>query len=443
MFGFKSSRGQSLDRSVETLEDQHLWLKILIGMALGIGLGLALSPSGLALIPAQTAYQAGSWIALPGTVFLGLIKMVIVPLVVCSIILGIAASGDLAFLKSMGARILPYFILTTAISISIGIILVQLVKPGLYIDSDFVRSAMGQAAGAVPMQTFEELTIPQRIANLIPTNFTEASMNRDMLKIVIAAIIIGIVVLTLPKDTVKPFKDLCIFGQVATMRIISWAMAIAPYAVFGLICDIIIRIGFDALVGVGIYALTVLGGLLCMFLVYMVIVTIVAGRNPLTFLAAIRDVQLLAFSTSSSAAVMPVSIKAAEENLKINEKVSRFVIPLGATINMDGTALYQGVAALFLCQVFGVDLSSGEIALLLVTTVGASIGTPATPGVGIVVLATILAGIGVPGEGIGIILGVDRILDMCRTTINVTGDLTASAVIERWMKTAEARNPMV
>lgn len=178
--------------------------------------------------------------------------------------------------------------------------------------------------------------------------------------------------------------------------------------------------------------LSVLLGLLAMFFVYLAIVTIVANRNPIHFLRSIRNAQIFAFSTSSSAATMPFTLKAAEQNLKIDEKVSRFVIPLGATINMDGTALYQAAAALFLCSVFGVDLTNGEVLLLILTTVGASIGTPATPGVGIVVLATILAGIGVPPEGIGIILGVDRILDMCRTTLNVTGDLVATAVMQRF-----------
>lgn len=172
-----------------------------------------------------------------------------------------------------------------------------------------------------------------------------------------------------------------------------------------------------------------------MFCVYMLIITVLTRTSVIPFLSGIKEVQLLAFSTSSSAATMPFSIQAAEEKLGVEEKVSRFVIPLGATINMDGTALYQAVAALFLCQVFGIELSLPEILLLIATTVGASIGTPATPGVGLVVLATILTGMGVPAEGIGLIIGVDRLLDMCRTTINVTGDLTASLVMNRWLKT--------
>ncbi len=283
-------------------------------------------------------------------------------------------------------------------------------------------------------QTFEDLTIPQRIANMIPSNFTQASLDNNLLQIVVGAIMLSIVMITLPKETTKPFHDLCIFGQVATMKIISWAMAIAPYAVFGLIGDIIIRIGAEALIGVSMYFITVLLGLSCMMAVYLLIISIIGNRNPFTFLKAIRELQILAFSTSSSAAVMPLSIKAAEEKLGLSPEVSRFTIPVGATINMDGTAMYQAIAALFLCQIFGVELSLTETILLLVTTIGASIGTPGTPGVGIVVLATILVGIGVPPAGIGIILGVDRILDMCRTTINVTGDITASLIMEKWLK---------
>ncbi|MEM6780525.1 MAG: dicarboxylate/amino acid:cation symporter [Pseudomonadota bacterium] len=432
--GSQSARGKSLNKSIQSLIAQHLWLKILIGLFLGIAVGLLLSPSGGALLPTETAYEVGGWIALPGIIFLGLIKMVIVPLVVCSIILGITTSGDLGFLKNIGFRLVGYFIATTAISISIGILLVNLIQPGQFVDTQFVDDAVGASAGIVPTQTFDELTIPQRIANMIPTNFTQASLERNMLQIVIAGILIGIVILTLPKDTTKPFHDLCVFGQVATMKIISWAMAIAPYAVFGLICEVIIRIGFDALVGVGAYFVTVILGLICMLGVYMAIIVIIGGRNPLTFFSKIREVQLLAFSTSSSAAVMPLSIQAAEEKLDVSEDVARFTIPVGATINMDGTAMYQAIAALFLCQIFGVELTATETLLLLVTTIGASIGTPGTPGVGIVVLATILVGIGVPEYGIAIILGVDRILDMCRTTINVTGDLTASVVMQRWLK---------
>jgi proton glutamate symport protein len=426
----KSNRDISLTESTQLIMDQNLWAKILAGMFAGIVVGLCLSPEGLGLWNPEWAYAAGEWLALPGVIFLGLIKMVIVPLVICSIILGIAESQSLGFLKKIGIRLVPYFILTTALSITIGVGLVTIIQPGAVID----QSIINMSTENIPNQTFDDLNIPQRIANIIPDNPAKAQLERNMLQIVIAAILIGIALITIPAATAKPFKDLCISGQVISMKIISWAMVIAPIAVFGLLANITIRLGLSAILSVGLYAFTVVLGLICMLCVYLIFIAIFTRTSPIAFLANIREVQLLAFSTSSSAATMPFSIQAAEEKLNIRPKISRFIVPIGATINMDGTAMYQGIAALFLCQVFGIELTAPETILLIATTVGASIGTPATPGVGLVVLATILSGIGVPPEGIALIIGVDRILDMCRTTINVTGDLTAAKLMDKWVK---------
>lgn len=435
-----SKRAQSLSDSTDMIMEHNLWVKILIGMVFGIAVGLIFSPEGLGIFEKDWALSMGEWLALPGIIFLGLIQMVIIPLIVCSIILGIAEGGTLDFVKQIGARIVPYFIVTTALSITIGITVVSIVKPGLIIDQNLVQTMLDSSAasGRVPGQTFQNLTIPQRVANLIPTNPAKAQVDRDMLQIVIAAILLGIALITIPTATGKPFKELCVAGQVLSMKIIAWAMMIAPIAVFGLLANITIQIGLAALLSVGVYALCVLGGLACVLIIYLFIVGVFTGTSPLAFLRDIREVQLLAFSTSSSAATMPFSIQAAEEKLKVRPEISRFIVPLGATINMDGTALYQGVAAIFLCQVFGIELSMTQTVLLVLTTVGASIGTPATPGVGLVVLATILAGIGVPAEGIALIIGVDRILDMCRTTVNVTGDLTAVKVMNKWVKPKKA-----
>ncbi len=429
-----SPREKSLSDSTQDIMDQKLWIKILIGMALGILGGYLVSPDGLSLLPPEQGAHLGEWLALPGILFLGLIKMVIIPLIVCSIVLGIAESGDLEFLKKIGSRLVPYFIVTTSIAITIGLVLVNLIEPGKFIQSDLIDSAMQAGKAALPSERFDDLSIPQRIANIIPDNLAKAQLEGDMLKIVIAAILLGIALITIPKSSAKPLKDLCLSGQVVSMKIISWAMVIAPYAVFGLLADITIKTGLQALLSVGVYAGTVLAGLACMMIVYLIILKLLTRISIFEFLKSIREVQLLAFSTSSSAATMPFSIQAAEDKLKLRPEIARFVVPLGATINMDGTALYQAIAAVFLCQVFGIDLTMGETVLLLLTTVGASIGTPATPGVGLVVLATILSGLGVPPEGIALIIGVDRILDMCRTTINVTGDITASAVMNVWVK---------
>ena len=413
------------------LNDKHLWVKILLGLVLGIGVGLALSPEAGALLPPDLTNEVGAWIELPGVLFLGLLKMVVVPLVICSIIVGIADSGELGFVKAIGSRIILYFVLTSTVAIIIGMSLTYAIQPGAGMPTEFVDQAMAQQAEKMPSQTLEGLSIPQRIANVIPTNPAKAQLEKNMLQIVIAALLVGLALLTLPKAAAKPVLALCQSGQAVAMKIIEWAMVIAPYAVFGLMAKVVIDLGFDAVTTVALYMATVLGGLLIMFFVYLGLAKFVGGVPVWTFLKGIREAQIIAFSSSSSAATIPVSMKCAEENLGIPKRIAGFTIPLGATINMDGTALYQAVAAIFLTQVFGVDLSFSEMALLLVTTVGASIGTPGIPGIGIVVLATILSGIGVPAEGIALILGVDRILDMCRTTINITGDITATVVMNK------------
>lgn len=407
----------------------RLWLKIIAGMVMGSLFGFALSQ----MRDVEAARAVASWAAMPGVLFLGMIKMVIIPLVICSIILGGSGSGDAEFVKRLGLRIIPYFIVTTFVAVLIGTTIAEVVKPGMMVAHDAMDAV---AAGVrVPDGSLSDLTIPQRFANMIPMNPLKAMVDIDLLQVVIAAIIAGFVVLTVPRAQVQPFLDLCNAGQVMTLKVIDWAMAIAPYAVFGLMTEAIVKVGPQAFAGLGAYVLSVLLGLVLVMGFYLLLVAVVARRSPLEFLRHVREAQLLAFSTSSSAATMPVSIRVAEENLKVHPDVVRFVVPLGATINMDGTALYQVLAALFLCQFFGIDLSFGEVAMLTVTMVGASIGTPSTPGVGIIVLSTIVAGLGVPPEGIGMILGVDRILDMCRTTVNVSGDLTASTVMERWLHT--------
>ena len=401
-----------------SLLKQHLWLRILVGMALGI----------LAAVFVPIPDAIFEWVVLPGDVFIALLKMIIVPLVLASVILGVASAGSIEALERVGVRIIPYFIMTTAVAITIGMGIASIVKPGLLIDQSMVGAV---SAPVVNTEALEGLSVPQRILNVIPVNPAEAQLNKNMLQLVILGIIVGIALLSIKTKAAKTVEDVLIFTQEASMMVVNWAMWMAPVAVFSLMVKAISSMGLSAIAGMGVYMGCVLAGLASMMVVYLLIVQFVVKRNPIKFLAGIRDAQIVGFSTSSSAATMPVSLRVADENLNIRKDVRGFVIPLGATINMDGTALYQAVAAIFLTQVFGIDLSTGEMLLLLVTTIVASIGTPALPGVGLIVLATILSGIGVPPEGIGLILGVDRLLDMCRTTINVTGDLTASAVMDR------------
>jgi len=429
--------------SLGILVRTKLWAQIIVGMVLGVAIGLILAPSGAAIVSEHLAYMVAGWLVVPGHIFLALIQMIVLPLVISSIILGIASSGDHAYLRKVGLRIAPYFVATTTVAVAIGIFLALTIKPGNFIDSSLVEQAM--TTDARPPQTvtveIQETTIPEKIVALIPSNPISAALDKSMLQIVVLAIFLGVALVSISARHARPLLELAGSVQEVSMRVVSWAMVLAPLAVFGLLADITIKIGLDALLGMGVYVGTVLLGLLCLLAFYLLIVAVVGRRSPWKFLSDIRDAQLLAFSTSSSAAVMPLSMETAQEKLGVKPAIARFIIPLGATVNMDGTALYQVVAAVFLTQVYGVELTFGKLILLTATTVGASIGSPSTPGVGIVILATILEGIGVPASGIALIIGVDRILDMSRTAVNVSGDLTACVVMDRWLADTVAGDP--
>jgi len=417
---------------VSLLIRKKLWAQIVFAMTLGVILGLILSSMGNVLLLEDHTYLIGSWLKLPGSVFLNLIQMIVTPLVISSIILGICSSGDIDYLKKVGVRIIPYFTFTTIISVLIGLFLTLIIEPGAYINSTL--SSIPQNLNNVdniPVST--QVSIPDKIASLIPTNLTLANAEKDMLQVVVFSFIFGVAITALPNQKTKPLLAMMYSIQEVSLKIVSWSMLIAPYAVFGLIADITIRIGTDAIIGVAAYVGTVILGLLVLLVFYLLVIKFLVNGNILNFISSIKDVQLLAFSTSSSAAVMPLSIETSVEKLKINPAISKFIIPLGATINMDGTALYQVTAAFFLTQVYGIELSNIQILILVLTTVGASIGSPSTPGVGIVILATILQSIGIPSAGLALIIGVDRILDMCRTSVNVTGDLTACCVMNKWL----------
>lgn len=410
-----------------------LWLQIFVSMVLGICIGLLVSPEGAALVSEQVAELISGWLVLPGHLFLALIQMIMLPLVVSSIVLGIAGAEDLDKLRKMGLRIAPYFVATTTIAVLIGVGVAILIEPGQYIEPQMLTKVLANMDTLDVADKLETLPLQERIVELIPTNPLSAALDESMLQIVVFAILTGIALASIDSVRAKPLLDIARAVQELSMKIVSWAMIIVPLAVLGLLAQITMQVGLDALVGMSVYVGTVLIGLGLLLMVYATIAFVVAGIKPSVFLSKIREVQLLAFSTSSSAAVMPLSIKTVVEKFKVQASTADFIIPLGATVNMDGTALYQVIAALFLTQVFGIDLSNGQLLLLAATTIGASIGSPSTPGVGIVILATILTNIGVPPSGIALIIGVDRILDMSRTAINVSGDITACVVIDKWL----------
>jgi proton glutamate symport protein len=425
----------SLVEKLGFLIRSKLWLQILVCMVLGIVIGLLISPNGAAIVSESSAKLIAGWLVLPGHIFLALIQMIMLPLVVSSIVLGIAGTGDMEKLRNMGLRIAPYFVFTTTVAVIIGVALVTFIEPGNYIDAQILSSSLpDEALNVVKTEMKMDVSaIHNSIVDLIPANPLSAALNQSMLQLVVFSIFIGVALVLLNPLHARPLIDLARSVRELSMVIVGWAMLLAPVAVLGLLAQITMQVGVDAILGMSVYVGTVLLGLVLLITLYLVLVWFVGRIRPSVFLSKVKGLQLLAFSTSSSAAVMPLSIKTAEEGLDINPSTTNFIIPLGATINMDGTALYQVVAAIFLTQVFGIDLSFGELLLLIATTIGASIGSPSTPGVGIVILATILTNIGIPAGGIALIIGVDRILDMSRTVINVTGDLTACIVIDKWL----------
>lgn len=409
----------------------RLWLKVLLGMGLGLIIGALLGPS-FGLVEPKTGAMIGDWLAFPGQLFLATIQMIVIPLVVASVIRGLAASENLEQLKKLGLRVTLFFAATTAVSATIGLTIANLIDPGASMTGLLSEIDISDEVVPTPLAPSIQV-LPETLLGLLPGNPLGAMVEGQMLQIVIFSIIFGIALVSMLPAQAKPMLELLGSLQEVCMTIVRGAMRLAPIAVFGLMAQLTTKIGFSALLGMAIYVATVLIGLLVLLSFYMLMLRVFIGEKPMRFLSVTRDVLLLAFSTSSSATVMPLSIKTAEQQLNVRPSISQFVIPLGATINMNGTALYQAVATVFLAQVYGIDLSIGSMALVVAMAVGASIGSPATPGVGIVILAMVLETVGIPASGIALIMGVDRILDMSRTAINVTGDLVTCALMERWV----------
>lgn len=422
---------KSLHQYLQNLVEGKLWLKVIIALFAGVGFGLLLSPQN-GWVSQELAKTLGDWLALPGVLFLKLVQMIMIPLIVASIITGII-SNDKDNLKKLGGRVLLYFVMTTVLSVSIGTFLSQVFKPGQYLN----QQAKSEHDKTLLQSNNEELSfgfngIPDAISNLLPENPLASMVSGEMLSIVIFTIIIGIAILSLKDNLLKPVKLLLSAVQEICMTVVKWAMLLVPVAVFGLMSQLTSSVGLKSLSGLGYYSVIVLIGLLILVLFYLLLVRLLGKINPIHFLKKIKDVQLLAFSTTSSAAVMPLSLKTAEEELGVDKTISNFIIPIGVTVNMDGTALYQTITTLFIAQAYGLEMSLLNIVLVVITIIAASIGTPAIPGGGVVILASVLGSVGIPAEGIVIIIGVERLLGMFRTMVNVTGDLTASVVFNRY-----------
>lgn len=372
-----------------------------------------------------------------GKIFLNFLIMMVIPLVFASLALGVAQIGDLKKLGKIGFKTIIYFFVVTTFAVTIGLILVNVIKPGDYLPQETKTSLMNNfktQASEIRATTEKTEFGIQTLVNIIPRNpiAAVAKPNPDMLALIFFSLIVGVALTLIEKEKSNHLIKLLEGINEVTIKVINIAMKLAPYGVFALIFSITSRFGFDLLVALSMYVITVLAGLLLHFLgTFSLLLKFITKYNPLKFFKKIETVILTAFSTSSSSATLPTTISVSQTNLGIPSHITGFVLPLGATMNMNGTALFEGVTVLFLAQVFGVDLSFGMQLIVVIMSVLTAIGSAGVPSGSIPLLVMVLAMVNVPPEGIAIILGVDRILDMCRTVLNVTGDITCAAYIAK------------
>ena len=385
-----------------------LWKRILGAMILGVIVGVIFG-DGVTSI---------AWI---GDLFIRLIRMVVVPLVFVTLVSGVISMGDPSKLGSLGARTLGLYLFTTLVAITIGLTLAAILQPGVGVDLSAVA----------PSAVQEAVPLSERLMGIVPENPIAAMADGNILAIIFFALLIGVSLLTIG-ETGKPVADFMAAAAEAMLRITHWIMEAAPFGAFALIAQLAGTAGVGALIDVLTLALAVVIGCAAhmIFMHGFIVMRVLLKLSGMNFFRGARDAMLMAFSTSSSSATLPISMSCAEENLGVKPVVASTVLPLGATINMDGTALYQGVAAVFIAQAVGMDLTFADQFTIVATAVLASIGTAAVPGAGIIMLVIILEAINVPSEGIALILGVDRILDMIRTTTNVTGDATIACAMD-------------
>ncbi|MDP7111803.1 MAG: dicarboxylate/amino acid:cation symporter [Myxococcota bacterium] len=384
------------------------------------------APIGLTLV------NSTEWL---GLLFLALIKMIVVPLVFFSLVVGVASLGDFRKLGRIGARTIGFFMATTAMALVIGVGLANIVKPGQLLsdeDQDSLLASYQSDAGGLVEQAAEAPGLVDQLLSIVPNNPIEALAKGDMLQIIFFALMLGIALTFMSARKSKPVVDLFDRLNEAMVMLVHIVMKLAPYGVAALLFKVIGSTGATVLLALSVYGLVVLAGLaLHLTLTYGTVVRFGAGLPFWSFLKAIRPAQMLGFSTSSSSATLPVTKECAEDNLGVSPEVSSFVLPLGATINMDGTALYQGVAAIFIAQMYDMQLGFVDQVTIIVSATLASVGAAGVPGAGMITLAMVLTAVGVPTEGIALVLGVDRLLDMFRTATNLTGDSTCAVLMAK------------
>jgi len=377
----------------------------------------------------ETLAKSIKWL---GDIFIRLLNMIAVPLVVASLIVGAASLGDIKKFARIGSKTLSLYIGTTAIAITFGLIAANLVAPGEIMNVETKEKLMSVYDSDVSSRLENEVgfSISNMLVELVPKNPFGAIASSEMLQIVFFSVMLGMVLTLIKKEKAEPVINFFDGLSDVMIKLVDIVMLIAPIGVFALIAATVSEFGFDILQTLIWYSLTLIGGLLLhTFGTYSLLLKVFSKIKVIDFFKAIRRVQVIGFTTSSSVATLPVNMEVCHESLGISKSLTSFVLPLGATINMDGTAMYQGVAAIFIAQVFGIDLNIGQQLTIILTAVLASIGTAPVPGVGIIMLIIILKAVGIPQEGIALIMGVDRILDMCRTATNVTGDAAVCCAV--------------
>lgn len=415
---------------------RKLHWQIILGLILGLLYGV------VAAILGWGAFTA-DWIAPFGQIFLRGLTLIAVPLVLVSLILGVASLSDIRKLSRIGGKTIGIYLGTTAVAVTLGLVTVNVLQPGGYVPEEVQQQLALEYGGDVEQrqlladQTAERGPL-QFLVDIVPPNiFASITDNRNMLQVVFIALLLGIGIIQIPRQKAQPVLNVLEGLNMVIIRLVDIVMLMAPLGVFALLASAITEIAADNLEEVlgllgalGMYMVAVVAALfLHVLITYTGLLKLGSPMKLTTFMQGIAPAQLVAFSTSSSGATLPVTMERCEEKLGVSEEVSSFVLPLGATINMDGTALYQAVAAVFIAQAIGMDLTLAAQLTIVLTAVLASIGTAAVPGAGIIMLVIILQAVGVPPAGIALILGVDRILDMLRTVVNITGDATVATVV--------------
>ena len=397
----------------------QLTTKIFIGLLAGAVFGAILYP--IREIAFVDKFIIGFVFELLGSSFMRAIRMMVVPLVFCSLTLGASSIGDIKKLGRVGSKILFFYLITTAIAITIAIAVANVINPGRGMSMDMMEGVSYSAKEAVPFV--------QVLLNMIPTNPIASLANENMLQIIVFALLCGAAITVLGEKASK-VRDVISELNDIILKIVEFIMCIAPFGIFGLIGKTFATLGYNAIKPLMLYFVTVLLGLLVhTLIIYQGLLVVLTKQNSIVFFKKMIPALSVAFSTSSSAAALPITMKIIEKEFNINKEISSFTLPLGATINMDGTAIMQGVATVFIAQIYGVHLGPSEYMMIIATATIASIGTAAVPAVGLVMLSMVFVQVGLPVEGIGLIMGVDRLLDMTRTAVNVCGDAACTLIV--------------